>query len=375
MSPTPVTKRRLDEVTAALSPVPLKRSANDRSVDLDTEVRELVFRSTPVPNSWLKAYKPWDRTLLLARIATFRIVTWREKAHQLSPAACGLSGWYNASKNTLACGFCQARLLLKPAAEFSDADRSNAIKAYQEQLTTAHKEACPWRNRCCDPALFSLPLRSGPEVVTDFVDSLKQSPPELDPLAYPQLTHPLSKADRATLLTLLPKATPSPIQWTHAILRLFGWHWTRYLQRPTLYCPMCQRKTGAWLFQTLDADAQLHDLSAQSSPAAPSDGPPPDQPDAAPATASLPGDSATAPASQLPSRPLFDVCLEHRSFCYWVTPDPRLTTDEPKTHSDTTIPWRRSLQLLLDHATGTDRPNHSHLAHDAVSILEPVKLV
>ncbi|KAJ1975906.1 hypothetical protein H4R34_004165, partial [Dimargaris verticillata] len=357
-----MTKRRLDEVAAALSPIPLKKPANDRSVDPDATVRELVFRSTPLPDSWFKAYKPWDRTLLLARIATFRISTWREKANQLNPAACSLYGWHNASKNTLACGFCQSRLLFRPSAEFSDADRPNAVMTYQEQLTTAHKDSCPWRSRHCDPTLFSLPLRSAPEVVSDFVDSLEQSAPETDPLAYPQLTHPLSKADKDTLLMLLPKTTPlpSPMQWTRAIMLLFGWHWTRYLQRPTLYCHMCQRKTGVWLFQTLDADTKLHDISAQSPLPASNDALSGDQ-GSKPA---MPNDSATTPVSQPSARPSFDVCLEHRSFCYWVTPDPRLTSGEPDTRSDTTIPWRHNLQLLLNHAAGTDRPTHSRLAYD-----------
>ncbi|KAJ1985536.1 hypothetical protein H4R33_003977 [Dimargaris cristalligena] len=438
MASTPLTKRRLDEVAATLTPTAKRKLTSSPATGADAVSpanTERLFRATRPDLAVFKAFKPWDRESLLDRLSTYQIHTWRINPPALSPVVCSRYGWINTDKNTLRCGYCLATLLMdlsvnlepdsaleppentvdlpgsEPLGEANskmevkiepespsptaDPKGSSLVAKYLEQLTTAHNTQCPWRQRHCEATLYTIPLQTADELRSELVESCTISSPSLTS-SLPAIEHPLSDETCKRLLAILspPHLTASCVQTPHstsapsaptnpsspvmpspetendlqnqskltrAILHLFGWNMTRTLDRDISYCPMCFRKVALWMFQS---------LASPSNPD-PAGGTPTKKPNAP-----APTSTATTSTSCLvdSTQPLFDVSLEHRAFCYWVNPDPRLR--EPENADDSSVearvPWRRNLDNILSHfsdpseSTSTSTTHSTHQDPDDV---------
>jgi hypothetical protein len=124
-------------------------------------------------------YLPTSREAFLDRLETFGPITkWHIASNEvISAVAWAKRGWRCVATDTVSCGACGERLLVKPdnddgtitspppqaseaeealSTEVEDGDYMTAsevhagvVAKYQELITTAHNESCPWRRRGC----------------------------------------------------------------------------------------------------------------------------------------------------------------------------------------------------------------------------------
>lgn len=134
--------------------------------------------ATTTTTSLTGHYLPSSRQAFLERLETFRQVTmWHiPSTESINASAWVKRGWYCVDTDTVFCGSCKERLWVDlevrardtqaAEAELSAKDRDDTedyfditelydalIKRYEQMITTAHSESCPWRRRGCDASI------------------------------------------------------------------------------------------------------------------------------------------------------------------------------------------------------------------------------
>ncbi|KAJ1648762.1 Nuclear-interacting partner of ALK [Dispira simplex] len=346
-----------------------------------------TMSTTPlVPTSAYSNFQPWDKSAFLQRLATFQPrYDWPERYPELNPVLCSRYGWTNVAKATLRCSVCPAKLRIddkalrssEPAQTAREVGLQVTLQTYGVQLRSAHLGTCPWRLAYCEPGVYRPLTKTSTEVFKDYSRFLDSFPHQPD--FYPAVTHPLTDDEYANLKNqlldrlsksylskrsdikeettsaLLPPtteasftssttaSTPPSVPAVKSssseaqdhpdnvnvkvttsrlavatLLYLFGWQPEHLADRTVYVCSMCFRKVPVWTFRS----------ACRNDPS---------------------------------TLPLFDVCREHRSFCYWINnySDSVVTTTTTDLIAERTppqgilkstprhLPWQDRFQILL----------------------------
>ncbi|KAM7252777.1 hypothetical protein ACFE04_011412 [Oxalis oulophora] len=101
--------------------------------------------------------RPWERSDLLRRLATFKPSNWFGKPKVTSSLACAQRGWINVDVDKLECESCGACLSSVSSSSWTPAEAEDAGEVFAKQLDIGHKAACPWRGSCCPESLAQFP--------------------------------------------------------------------------------------------------------------------------------------------------------------------------------------------------------------------------
>uniref|UniRef100_A0A914D077 C3HC-type domain-containing protein n=1 Tax=Acrobeloides nanus TaxID=290746 RepID=A0A914D077_9BILA len=84
---------------------------------------------------------------LQSRLATFTVLKWKGKLHDLSPLKCAQYGWICRDSDFLQCDECKKFLCVSipPLSKISIQVYNSCIRNCIRQLTEAHDIACSWR--------------------------------------------------------------------------------------------------------------------------------------------------------------------------------------------------------------------------------------
>ncbi|KAG8897466.1 hypothetical protein FRC00_004224 [Tulasnella sp. 408] len=284
-----ITKRKLDDAISNLDSAmasssqdapessPSKRANTSRTSSIYASLSKYkIFRSSPsskAPTRTISSpyalaskppYRPESSEDFLARLATYRITTYRDKPAEIDAVAAAKAGWVNDGKERLVCGYCTSSWVLASTAGMTSRDAANTLVEKQRVgLVSNHKDFCPWKKAQCDDSVYRIPLKapsalakeikSRADVLTPLVTGLHVKHP-LTPKEVSSLTetvklvavteeHKRSKTDDATTDDPLPPqqmtdpeaaaseqvAIPSE---TAIILALFGWDNAPYPSSP-----------------------------------------------------------------------------------------------------------------------------------------------
>ncbi|MQL70786.1 hypothetical protein Taro_003141 [Colocasia esculenta] len=112
--------------------------------------------------------RPWDRSDLMKRLATFKAMTWFGKPKAIDPVNCARRGWVNVEVDTLACGACGARLLFSAPSSWTLPQVEKAAAVFSLKLDNGHKLLCPWIDNICDEALAFFPPTPPPALIESY---------------------------------------------------------------------------------------------------------------------------------------------------------------------------------------------------------------
>ena len=107
--------------------------------------------------------RPYEYADYLARVATFRkAFLWFDKADEVSPPQCARYGWSLSGHETLHCLACGAYIkspnVLAGSQQPGAAADGAPTSQLAAQLTSSHRELCPWRGNPCPDSFASLLL-------------------------------------------------------------------------------------------------------------------------------------------------------------------------------------------------------------------------
>ncbi|KAG5354132.1 hypothetical protein C0989_007493 [Termitomyces sp. Mn162] len=164
------------------------------------------FGSSVAPLPPTADYRPSSLSTFLARLSTFKLSTYANKPSAIDAVAASKCGWINDGKERLVCGLCQASWVVAGRAGMSK-DAANALLEKQRvSLVDAHKDACPWKTRQCDPTIYCIPLQSPATMVKD----IRINATTLDPwLRNIEVKHPLTSTQITSLRSTLSTAVAS----------------------------------------------------------------------------------------------------------------------------------------------------------------------
>eukprot|EP00898_Chlorokybus_atmophyticus_P004921 jgi/Chlat1/542/Chrsp103S01116 len=118
------------------------------------------------------ACRPWDRSDLMTRLATFKPTLWFAKPEPAGPVECARRGWAVVEMDLLECEACHARLAF-PLPPTLPSDQEE----FSSRLDKGHHSLCPWRGNACAPDLARFPPTPAAVLVAEFkarCDSLEQ---------------------------------------------------------------------------------------------------------------------------------------------------------------------------------------------------------
>ncbi|KAJ7659952.1 C3HC zinc finger-like-domain-containing protein [Mycena rosella] len=169
-----------------------------------------TFGNTPPPPLPPTAeYRPSSIPSFLARLATFKLVTYANKPPQIDAVAAAKCGWINDGRDRLVCGLCGVSWVVASRRDGMSRDAVNALVEKQRtSLVDMHKNGCPWKTRQCDPSIYRIPLQA-PAVT---IREIKTTALVLHPIMQEmEVKHPLSANQLATLrATITAFSLPPP---------------------------------------------------------------------------------------------------------------------------------------------------------------------
>ncbi|CAM8918699.1 unnamed protein product [Rhodiola kirilowii] len=112
--------------------------------------------------------RPWDRTDLIKRLATFKAMTWFAKPKVVDAVNCARRGWINVDLDIIACESCGARLLFSTPSSWSQQQVEKAAQVFSLKLDSGHKSSCPWVDNACDEKLAQFPPMADQDLVYDY---------------------------------------------------------------------------------------------------------------------------------------------------------------------------------------------------------------
>jgi C3HC zinc finger-like/Rsm1-like len=278
----------LTDGTASQSRTSLNSRNNGSTVSLATQTpSEASKRRRVAPTSLVAAskvpskaasttsltehYLPSSRQAFLERLETFRQVTkWHVPSTEpINASAWVKRGWICIDADTVFCGSCKERLFIdleaktketsSPEAaenhdEFEDYSmekevHESLVKRYQDMITTAHSESCPWRKRGCDASIQRIEgLLNTNNVVSalksryESICKVSEAIPTVSPLPSEQATeHELDK--------FAFEGNEKPLR-NSLRLAVCGW---QQKADDVIECRNCFRSLGLWLYRGDDA--------------------------------------------------------------------------------------------------------------------------
>ncbi|KAF3776286.1 NIPA-like protein [Nymphaea thermarum] len=117
--------------------------------------------STSAGNSALGASqplcRPWERSDLLRRLASFKPSNWFCKPKVAGSLACACRGWVSVDIDKIACESCGAHLTFICSSVWTPSEVDSAAEAFAKQLDASHKGSCPWKGNSCTESLAQFP--------------------------------------------------------------------------------------------------------------------------------------------------------------------------------------------------------------------------
>ncbi|KAI3885177.1 hypothetical protein MKW98_002569 [Papaver atlanticum] len=112
--------------------------------------------------------RPWDRSDLLRRLATFKSMTWFGKPKAVSAINCALRGWINVEMDIIACEACGSRLLFSTPSSWTRQQIEKAAAVFSLKLDSGHKLLCPWIDNACEERLAQFPPTTPPALADGY---------------------------------------------------------------------------------------------------------------------------------------------------------------------------------------------------------------
>lgn len=163
-------QRRFEMLLSKLSqPSSPRQSAP--SISSDVILRRRVESGVRVPTSSMGSVpqcRPWDRSDLMRRLATFKAMSWFGKPKAVSPVNCARRGWINVEMDVICCEACGARLLFSTPSSWTLQQVEKAAAVFSLKLDNGHKLLCPWINNACDEKLALFPPTPPPALVYNY---------------------------------------------------------------------------------------------------------------------------------------------------------------------------------------------------------------
>lgn len=272
-------------------------------------------------------YDPDSRADFLARLQTFKLVTYSSKPSQIDAVAAARCGWFNEGKEQLTCKTCKVTWTMPPRPMSNKEELASLVSQQQAMLVDQHSTSCPWKVRQSEETIYAMPIPSPSSLLTSILQKASRLQPSLDGIS---VKHPLTAHQTSILVSAVGAAQSDAIRKaaagvdkpmelsflpdeTATIVAFFGWdrhtastsrlsasstpnaslsRISSGLATPRasasdkimISCQLCQRQVGLWSFSTASKDSTL----------------------------STPGLSKTPTGRQ------FDVLREHRPHCPFV---------------------------------------------------------
>ena len=221
-------------------------------------------------------YLPTSREAFLDRLETFRPVTkWHIASNEpINAAAWAKRGWRCVGTDTVSCPSCGERLLVKideeddsttsPAAQdvggpTSQGDveeddsymmaaeiHSGLVAKYQDMITTAHSDGCPWRRRGCVDSIQRIEgLLNAPTallMLQDRYDGMTMTSPA------PEIPCVQVESEDELCAAIIPLLDPKPLESAY-LLAICGWQKAAQGGSDVVECRHCFRHLGLWLYR------------------------------------------------------------------------------------------------------------------------------
>jgi hypothetical protein len=238
-------------------------------------------------------YLPTSREAFLDRLETFGPITkWHIASNEvINAAAWARRGWRCVGTDTVFCGACEERLLVKVdkddgqntspppkdgdveegriakgKGEDEDEDEDNdyvmaseihtgIVAKYQELIASAHKESCPWRRRGCIDSIQRIEgLLNAPSAISALqarYDGLVAGVHGLEDI--PEVSISIEESERyATMYEFLLRKI-SRMDAKHDknayLLAVCGWQRAAEQGNDVIECRHCFRHLGLWLYR------------------------------------------------------------------------------------------------------------------------------
>ncbi|PVG04456.1 zf-C3HC-domain-containing protein [Serendipita vermifera] len=347
---TPPPKRARTNLYSTLAKYGIGTSVDHKSSSLSNLQRVLkLAKAAPADSSAssvsgkgsskYSTYDPTSRTEFLARLQTFKLMTYSSKPPDIDAVAAARCGWYNeGGKEVLTCKTCSAVWTMPPRNTSNKEELSTLIEKQKAMLIEQHNTSCPWRVRQSEASIYSMPIPS-PSALSSTV---LQRAGVLQPLVYQiGIKHPLSIQQISILVSAVESAqadmirkrvggeSGNPVDLTSLpgetaiIIAFFGWDRSlpassnsaksnsvagSLIPTPSqsgtatpnissgkaiVTCQLCQRQVGLWSFGAASSQSIL----------------PP-----------------STPGRPTPTQRHFDVLREHRPHCPYVVKSTYLPT-------------------------------------------------
>jgi hypothetical protein len=230
-------------------------------------------------------YLPTSREAFLDRLQTFGPITkWHIASNEvIGAAAWARRGWRCVDIDTVCCGACEERLLVKldndegqsttPLQEANDAEEAwntedehndyvlaseihtGIVARYQELITSAHNESCPWRRRGCIDSIQRIEgLLNAPTAISGLqtrYDGIVANVPCSD---IPDVYMSTEESERygTTFRSLLSKILRMNLAKSNKnayLLAVCGWQSAIEHGTDVVECRYCFRRLGLWLYR------------------------------------------------------------------------------------------------------------------------------
>ncbi|KAJ5759328.1 hypothetical protein N7520_006484 [Penicillium odoratum] len=284
---TPATASAQDRPLVNLSIKKVRLTSNDNSNPITirnslTKLSGSKSRTSSTSSSKRPTFVPWDRDVFLERLETFRRVDrWTSKPAPINEVQWAKRGWICTDTMRVSCvSGCGGSVVVKLPDEIDELDgydaekvqerkevRTRLVDEYAKQLSNAHAENCPWRNKGCDDTAIArlhdryinvlkmgdkLPAESAIETPQGFdMDGLiKTLPVEWfkDTEKAPEATNvPTESNGEAPVLQ--PSAEPTSLNRAALALALFGWDSVADGAAGLVGCKACFRRLGLWMYK------------------------------------------------------------------------------------------------------------------------------
>jgi hypothetical protein len=230
-------------------------------------------------------YLPTSREAFLDRLQTFGPITkWHIASNEvISAAAWARRGWRCVDIDTVCCGACEERLVVKldkdegqsttPLQEADEADEAQntededndyvmaseihagIVAKYEELITSAHNESCPWRRRGCIDSIQRIEgLLNAPTAISGLqtrYDGIVANVPCSD---IPDVCMSREESERygPTYRSLLSKISSMNLAKSNRhvyLLAVCGWRSAIEHGTDVVECRYCFRRLGLWLYR------------------------------------------------------------------------------------------------------------------------------
>ncbi|KAJ5548233.1 hypothetical protein N7513_005467 [Penicillium frequentans] len=298
---TPAAAGAQDRPPANLSIKKVRLASNDNSdpISVRNSILKLsrpTSRTSSSSSTKRPTFLPWDRDAFLERLETFRRVDrWTSKPAPINEVQWAKRGWICSDNMRVSCvSGCGGSAVVKLPDEIDELDgydeekvqerkevRARLVDEYAKQLSEAHGENCPWRNKGCDATIQHLQLANTDAAIAKLHDRYVNIVKLGDKLPSENVIETPEGFNLDDLIKLLPvewfkgsetaseetnsqteangeDVAPAPqppaepskqVNRTALALAFFGWDSVADGAAGLVGCKACFRRLGLWMYK------------------------------------------------------------------------------------------------------------------------------